>query len=164
MIGVIRLYRAFSLRWKPLVISLLLALGTGLLSAWNTGDSVDAYKTLILPPLAPPSIVFPVVWIILYVLMGLSAYLIFLSKSDRRQSALTIYVIQLIFNALWSPIFFRLEAFLFAFVWLVVLWGLVAMMIGRFTVINKTAARLQLPYLLWLTFAGYLNLAIYLLN
>lgn len=156
--------KTFGVKWKPLLISIVIALGAGALSAWLSGDNMSVYQTLKLPPLAPPGIVFPIVWTVLYILMGISAYLIYQSISENKKSALIVYVIQLFLNALWSPIFFRMEAYLFAFVWLVVLWVFILIMIIKFYPINKTAALLQIPYLLWVTFAGYLNFAIYLLN
>lgn len=158
------MYRLYSLKWKPLVLSLLISLGAGGLSALITGDTMDTYKTLNLPPLSPPGIVFPIVWTILYSLMGISAYLIYTSDSRGKTLALGVYLLQLLINVLWSPVFFNSQNFLLAFLLLVLLWILIAVMIALFYRINKTAALLQIPYLLWVTFAGYLNLAIYLLN
>lgn len=156
--------KALAIKWKPLLGSLLLALGAGLVSAWITGDSRQVYGTLVRPPLAPPAVVFPIVWTALFLLMGVSAHLVYTAAAADKKAALAIYAAQLAVNALWSPIFFKLKLFLFAFIWLVLLWGLVVWMIGRFYQIHKAAAWLQIPYLLWLSFAGYLNWAIYILN
>lgn len=152
------------IKLKPLIISLLISLGVGALSGFLTKDSMDVYKSLVQPPLAPPSILFPIVWTILFILMGISAYLIFISDSPNKSTALTIYAIQLAVNFFWTIIFFNMQMYLFAFIWLVVLWIWIIIMIINFCKINKTAALLQIPYLIWVTFAGYLNLMIFLLN
>jgi tryptophan-rich sensory protein len=148
---------------KPYVISILIPLGVGIFSSLFTRGNMDIYSTINVPPLAPPSILFPIVWTILYILMGVSSGLIYTSgqKSGR---ALTIYGISLFVNFLWSIIFFNLKAFLFAFVWLVLLIFLVAFTIVEYMKINKVAAYLQIPYLLWVAFAGYLSFGIFLLN
>ena len=96
--------------------------------------------------------------------MGISAYLVYESKQEEKYIGLSIYIVQLIFNFLWSIIYFNLGNPLFAFVWLVMLWILVLGMVVSFYKINKTAGLLQIPYLLWITFAGYLNLAVYIIN
>ena len=149
---------------KALIISILISVGVGALSALLTRNSMDVYEKVIQPPLSPPSWIFPVVWTILFVLMGISAYLIYRSDSLYRNSALRIYAIQLVVNFFWSIIFFNLEMYLLSFLWLLLLLLLIILMIMSFFKINKTAAYLQIPYLLWVTFAGYLNLGIYLLN
>jgi len=148
----------------PLIISILIPLILGGLVGFLTSSSVNVYQNLIKPPLSPPSFLFPIAWTILYILMGISAYLIYISDSPYKKNALIIYIIHLIINFSWSFIFFNMQNFLFAFIWLVILWLLVFLMIKYFAKINKAAAYLQVPYLLWLTFAGYLNLAVYLLN
>lgn len=153
-----------SLNLKSLIISILISVGVGAVSALFTMNSMATYNNLVKPPLAPPSWVFPVVWTILFILMGISAYLIYISDSPYKNNALKIYAAQLIVNALWSFIFFNLEMYLFAFIWLLFLLVLIVLMIISFSRINKTAAYLQIPYLLWVIFAGYLNLSIYLLN
>lgn len=121
------------------------------------------YNTLVQPPLAPASIVFPIVWSILYVLMGLS-YGILKSNSLVDSDINFIYYFQLFVNALWSIFFFIFKWRFFAFLWILLLLGLVIVMIIRFYNKNKIAGLLQLPYLLWTAFATYLNLGIYLLN
>ena len=149
---------------KALVVSILISVGVGALSALLTRNSMDVYEKVIQPPLSPPSWIFPVVWTILFILMGISAYLIYISDSFYRNSALRIYATQLVVNFFWSIIFFNLEMYLLSFLWLLLLLLLIILMIMSFFKINKTAAYLQIPYLLWVTFAGYLNLGIYLLN
>ena len=150
--------------FKALVVSILLSLGVGGLSALFTRNSMDVYKDLVKPELAPPSWIFPVVWTILFILMGISAYLVYISDSQYRNSSLKIYAAQLVVNFFWTIIFFNLEMYLLAFVWLLLLWILILLMIASFYKVNKTGAYLMIPYLLWVTFAGYLNLSIYLLN
>lgn len=150
--------------WKALIISLLVSFGVAGLSAFLTNKNMDIYKDLVQPPLAPPGIVFPIVWTILFTLMGISAYMVYKSGGEKIGSALALYGVQLVFNFFWSIIFFNIRNYLFAFIWLIILIGLIAAMIIRFYDINKTAGLLQIPYLLWVLFAGYLNLAIFLLN
>lgn len=149
---------------KALIISILIPIGIGALSGFLTRNSMDVYEKLIQPSLAPPGWVFPVVWTILYILMGISAYLIYIADSIYRVPALKIYAVQLVVNFFWSIIFFNLEMYLFAFIWLLLLLVLIVLMIISFSKVNKIAAFLQIPYLLWVAFAGYLNLGIYLLN
>lgn len=124
--------------------------------------SID-YNSLQKPPLSPPSILFPIVWTILYVLMGIS-YGIIDSKSLIELKTKIIYSLQLFVNATWSLIFFTLKWRLFAFIWIIILDVLVIVMIIDFFKKNKTAGLLQIPYLLWIIFASYLNLEVYLLN
>ena len=147
-----------------LVVSLVISLGTGALAGFLTRNSTQLYSQLNLPPLSPPSWVFPVAWTILYALMGISAYLVYVSKSPCTKTALKIYLFQLIVNFLWSLIFFSAQAYFLAFVWLLFLWLLVFIMIKVFKKVSPTAAFLQLPYLIWLTFAAYLNLMVVFLN
>lgn len=149
---------------KKLTASIAIGLGTGLLSVLLTLGNFKAYSALLQPPLAPPGWLFPVVWTILYILMGVSAYLVYECDTEEKYIGLAVYVLQLIFNFLWLIIFFNIGNLLFAFVWLVFLWVLVLAMTISFYKVNKTAGLLQIPYLLWVTFAGYLNIALYILN
>ena len=153
-----------NLNVKQLAVSLFISLGVGILASILTADSFTVYNGLTKPPLSPPAWIFPVVWTVLYILMGISAYMVYQSDDDYKYVALVIYGVQLVFNFLWSIIYFNLANPLFAFVWLVILWVLIVAMIIRFAKVNKTSALLQIPYLLWVTFAGYLNLSLYLLN
>lgn len=149
---------------KVFVLSILIAVGIGALSGFLTRDSMDRFEALTKPPLAPPGWLFPVVWGILFILMGISAAIIYLSENPQRTRALKVYALQLIVNFFWSILFFNLEARLFAFFWLLLLLALVLLMFFLFKRISPTAAYLQIPYILWLLFAAYLNGAIYLLN
>lgn len=151
------------IQWKKRIICILIPLAVGDFSALLTQNSMQAFDTVTKPPLSPPGWLFPVVWTVLYILMGIASYLVSVSKAPNR-TALTVYGIQLAFNFFWSIIFFNWELYLFAFIWLIVLWVLIVITTFLFSKISKTAGYLMIPYLLWVTFAGYLNLAIYLLN
>ena len=152
---------------KPYIISVVIALAVGGLSAVVTSGSMDVYSKINQPALSPPSTVFPIVWTILFTLMGISAALV-LSYRDTKpedvRRALIVYGINLAVNFLWSIFFFNMQAYLFSFIWLLLLWAVIATMIVLFKKVSPLAAYLQIPYLLWVTFAGYLNLSIYLLN
>lgn len=124
----------------------------------------DVYKSLEKPPLSPPGIVFPIVWTILFILMGISIYRIVRTDNFGVDSLKKLYFVQLIVNAFWTPIFFGLELFGFAFIWLILLLILVVIMTVKFHYIDKVSAYLLIPYIIWLIFAGYLNFSIYLLN
>jgi len=152
---------------KPYIISAAIALAVGGLSSLLTAGNMDLYSRITPPPLAPPSILFPIVWTVLYILMGISAAMIYLEKDKKPKEvsrALIVYAVNLFLNFFWSIIFFNMQAFLFSFIWLVLLWITVLIMIIEFYRIKPIAAKLQIPYLIWLTFAGYLNFAIYILN
>ena len=149
---------------KPYVISIIIALLVGGLSAILTKDNMEVYSTINRPPLAPPASIFPIVWGILFILMGISSAIIYKSHSKDSKKSLTIYAIQLLVNFFWSLIFFNLRNYLFAFIWILFLWLLIIYMIFEFYKTNKIAAYLQIPYLLWVTFATYLTFMIWILN
>ena len=149
---------------KPFLFSILIAVGVGALSGFLTKDAMPAYESLPKSNLTPPSIVFPIVWTILFVLMGISAAIIFRSDSPDRKKCLWLYGIQLAVNFLWSIFFFNLQWFLFSFLWLFLLWLLILATIWNFWEISQTAALLLFPYLIWVSFAGYLNFVIWILN
>lgn len=154
------------IQWKTLILCLAIPLGVGALSALLTMGNMRDYATLNRPPLSPPGWLFPVVWSILYLLMGYASYLIVTSQAaavEKRQ-ALSAYGAQLLANFLWPLLFFGLKWYLVAFFLLIVLWILIYITIRRFSSIWELAGDLLLPYILWVTFAGYLNLGIYLLN
>ncbi|MBR4910979.1 MAG: tryptophan-rich sensory protein [Clostridia bacterium] len=151
---------------KRLIISLLIPLAAGGISAFITRGDMDLYETVERPPLSPPGIVFPIVWTVLYILMGVSLYLIW-NNGDTYAEKSTAYIlfgIQLFLNFIWSPVFFSARQYLPAFVILAVMWIAVLLMILEFGKIYRPAALLQIPYLVWLTIAGYLNMGVYLLN
>lgn len=150
---------------KTYAVSLLIALGVGGVSALLTNMGMENYGAAVKPALTPPDIVFPIVWTILFTLMGISAARIYMSPVSRQRSwGLLIYILQLAANFIWSLIFFNLQAYGFAFFWLIVLWILILLMIISFSKTDKAAAFLQIPYLLWVSFALYLNYMIWMLN
>lgn len=145
-------------KYKPYIVQILLALLVGTIAGFISRGSFNVYNEVIKPPLAPPPVVFPVVWAILYALMGISAGLVY--KKDGQIPF--IYRLQLLVNFFWPIIFFNMEAYLFAFIWIVLLIILVILMIVEFYRVSKPAAFLQIPYLVWLLFASYLNFFIWL--
>ena len=149
---------------KPLVVSLAISLGVGGLSALFTKDNMETYANLAQPPLSPPGWVFPVVWTILYIAMGVAAYLVWVENGPDRDKALWLYGIQLAFNFLWTIIFFNTQRYGFALTWLIALWGLILATIQAFGRENETAAKLLIPYIVWVTFAAYLNAGVWYLN
>lgn len=152
--------------WKPYGFWILVTEAVGALSSWLSREGNKLFQeTIRQPKLSPPPVLFPVVWGILYALMGFSATRIYLSEpSANRSRGLNLYIVQLIVNFFWSLIFFNAQAFGFAFLWLVLLWILVLAMILTFRKTDPVAALLQIPYLLWLTFAAYLNWGVWKLN
>ncbi len=156
----------FKFSLKRFLISIALPLFVGGLSALITRGNMNLYSKIITPKLSPPGWLFPVVWTVLYTLMGISLYLVWNSEAEsyEKQRAFVIFGIQLFLNFIWSPIFFNQQWFLLAFVVLLFLWIFALGMILSFYKISRSAGILQIPYIIWLTFAGYLNLAIYLLN
>ena len=145
---------------------ILLAEGIGALSGWLSRDGMKLYsQTVVQPPLSPPMILFPIVWGLLYALMGIGAARIYLSApSADRSLGLNLFIAQLAVNFFWSPIFFNRQTYGLAFFWLLLLLGLVLAMTLIFRKTDSVAAKLQIPYLMWLTFAAYLNLGVWFLN
>lgn len=152
------------INFKRLLFSILIPLIVGEISALFTKNSMDIYKNLNLPMLSPPGFIFPIVWTILFILMGISAYLISFSEGEEKENAQKIYIIQLILNFIWSIIFFNYNNYVLSFIVLIILWLFILKMIISFYKINPISGYLQIPYLLWVTFAGYLNFMIILLN
>ena len=151
---------------KQIVFWILLSEAVGLLSGLLSREGTALYAELLQkPPLSPPGWVFPVVWTILYGLMGLSAAIIYAAPpTQARSRGLNLFIAQLIVNFFWSPIFFNARAYGFALAWLLLLWVMVLLMALQFRKVDKTAALLQIPYILWLTFAAYLNYGVWQLN
>ena len=147
---------------KIYVKSIAIPVIVGIIIGAITSGSIE-YNTLVKPVFAPPSILFPIVWTILYILMGVS-YGILESNSLVNSEIKFIYYLQLFVNAMWSIIFFVFEWRLFAYIWILILISLVIWMIAKFYNQNKVAGLLQIPYLLWIIFASFLNLSIYILN
>lgn len=151
---------------KLLSVCLIIPLAVGGVAALLTGDGMKTFETLHKPPLSPPGWLFPVVWTLLYVLMGIASYCAAVSgkSQERIKKALVLYGIQLFFNFLWPIFFFNWSMYLFAFGWLAALWLLILATAAYFYRLSKGAGALMIPYFLWVAFAGYLNWGIYLLN
>ena len=151
-------------KYIPYLVSILGTLAIGGLSSIAVMTGLPAYEGLIKPPLTPPAAAFPVVWSILFVLMGIGAARIWLSGSNKRRAALALYGIQLTLNALWSVWFFGFQARFFAFIWLLMMIAAIVLMIKAFSKVDPLDGRIQIPYLLWSLFAAYLNFAVWYLN
>lgn len=151
-----------NIQWKNLTTAIAIPLAVGGLSALLTRDGIRSFDQVTQPALTPPDWVFPIVWTILFILMGIASYLVV--TTDPQPVALALYAVQLVFNLLWSIWFFNLGWYLFSFFWLILLWFLILATTIAFYRISKPAGYLMIPYLLWVTFAGYLNAAIYQLS
>lgn len=149
---------------RPYVIFILINLAAGSLVGWIASGAMQEYAAVQKSALTPPPFVFPIVWTILYVLMGISAALIDQSESPKKAKALRIYAMQLIVNLVWSFLFFNLQMYGLSFFWLLLLWLLIIAMIASFRTISKAAAILQIPYLIWVSFAGYLAFFVWMMN
>ena len=151
---------------KIYAIFILVTESIGALSGFLSRSGMELYSTTFnQPPLSPPSILFPIVWGVLYALMGFGAARIYIAEpSTGRSRAINLYVTQLVVNFFWSLIFFNAQAFGFALIWLLLLWFLVLWMILTFRKVDILAAYLQVPYLIWLAFAAYLNTGVWYLN
>jgi len=149
-----------------LVIALLIPLLVGAISAALSAKGMTTYGTMSKPPLSPPAWLFPVAWTILYIMMGLASYFVYTAEFSwgNKTLALLVYCIQLAMNFMWSIIFFNWNAYLGAFVWLIIMWCMVIFCAVRFFSISRTATYLFIPYILWLTFAAYLNFGTYIIN
>ena len=151
----------------PFAVAIAIPLAVGLLSAFLTRDNMDIYDKINTPPLSPPSLLFPIVWTILYILMGVSSGMIYVKRDyapEIAKTAFYYYGLSLVANFLWSIIFFNFGAFLFALVCLVALLYFIIRTIICYKPISPIAAYFQIPYAIWVGFAGYLNLGIFLLN
>ena len=152
------------IKLKPLLVNLVISLGVGGLSALLTRNSMELYGSLNQPPLSPPGWVFPVVWTVLFALMGIGMAMVVLEGNRESGPAVFLWALQLILNVSWSLLFFNGGKYLTALACLAVLWLVILAMIREFSQFSRTAARMQVPYLLWTAFAGYLNLGIWMLN
>ena len=154
------------IQWKTLLICVAIPLAVGGLAGLLSRGGMEVFASLEKPPLSPPGWLFPVVWTVLYVLMGIASYLVFTSGADRKTvgSALRVYGVQLVVNFLWPIFFFNFGWYLFCFIWLLLLLLLILITFARFWKISIPAACLLIPYLIWVVFAGYLNLGVALLN
>lgn len=156
--------------WQKIKPYLLLGptgLVVGGLAAFLTRNDMDIYSELNQPPLSPPSILFPIVWSVLYLLMGIGAAAVYAKKRtypNEVREAMALYGENLILNFAWNLIFFRFRALLFAFLWLLLLLLVIIRMIIAFRRVRPWAGYLQIPYAAWVAFASYLNLGTWLLN
>lgn len=154
-------------KYKSLIISVIISLSVGGLSAPFAMKNMSLFDEVKKPPLSPPAVLFPIVWTVLYILMGISSAIVFehrVFKKSEAEKGLLIYAVSLVINFFWSIIFFNFRAFTFAFLWLLLLWCVILYMIASFYKVNKLSSYLQIPYLIWVTFAGYLTFAISILN
>lgn len=151
---------------KPLALAILLPLLVGAGASFLSREGFSTFETVNKPPLTPPPYVFAVVWTLLYILMGISSYLVFVARKPQNQTdaALKIYGVSLLLNFIWPLLFFGLGAYLLSFFELLLLWVSVLLTILAYRKINASAAWLQVPYFLWVTFAAYLNFGVFLLN
>ncbi len=150
---------------KRLIKNVAIPLIVGGVAAFFTMEGMEYYKEEVTKPaLTPPPWVFSVVWTILYALMGYASFLVEEDGTGDQKTARTLYFAQLFFNFCWPFVFFNFRWYLFAFAWLLILWFLVLATIRAFYAIESKAGKILIPYLLWLTFAAYLNFAVYLLN
>lgn len=149
---------------KHLIISIVISLSVGLVSSLLTLNNQNIYDFINVPFFAPPGWLFPVVWTILYIILGISSYLIYESNDYEKNSALKSYGVQLFLNFFWSIIFFNFKNFLLAFIWIILLLISIVIMIYKFYKINKSAGLLNIPYFLWALFASVLNFFIIILN
>ncbi len=147
---------------KSYATFILISLAIGGLSAFLTRNSMNIFETVNKPPLAPPAIVFPIVWTVLYILMGVSAARVYIRNPE--SEAIPFFGLNLFFNFFWSLIFFNARAFCFAFLWLIALFAIVLIMTVKFFYEDRAAGLLQIPYCIWLVIAGYLNLFVCLTN
>ena len=154
------------LKPKKLALCLAIPLAVGGVAALLSEPGMRDFAAIEKPALTPPAWVFPVVWTALYLMMGLASYLVAESRCPRDDinTALTVYACQLTLNFFWPMLFFHFKLYLFAFFWLVALWIMVLAAFAIFRKLDRRAGDLLLPYLLWVTFAGYLNFGVYLLN
>jgi tryptophan-rich sensory protein len=152
--------------WKTYAFWILLAQAVGGLSGFLTRKGSQFYaETVVKPALSPPSAAFPIVWSILFLLMGIGAARVYLAPaSNNRSRALSVWLLQLGVNFFWSILFFNLRVYGLSLLWLLLLWVLIIWMILLFYRVDKPAALMQVPYLLWVTFAAYLNWGVWMLN
>lgn len=148
---------------KRFLIILIITFVVGSFFSFLTMNNMEAYMELS-KPVNVPKIIFPIVWTILFILMSISCYIVSNSKSKEKDNAIIIYAVQLVINSIWSLLFFGFDLYLISALWIVLLMIFVIVMIVKFYKINKLSAYLQIPYVIWLIFALYLNVGIYILN
>lgn len=152
--------------WKCYVFWIILCELVGVLSGLLSKDGMEQYmQTVTQPSFAPPPVVFPIVWAILYALMGIGMARIWLYGAvPEKFTAQNLFLVQLILNFFWPLIFFNAMAFGFAFAWIILLWIVVLAMLLAFRKQDRLAGLLQLPYLLWISFAAFLTFTVWMQN
>ena len=157
-------------KYKPYIVSFIVTFGIAALSSYFTGDSSIVYNDIVKPKFSPPGYVFGIVWPILYLLMAVAAGSIYKTENisevakTYKNKAIGLYLVQIIINGIWPVLFFKYEMFLISFIWIIILWILIIFMLIIFKKISNIAAYMIVPYFLWVSFAAYLNLMIYMLN
>ena len=163
--GVVILTVTSNIKWKSLLINIAIPVSVGIISSIIIGGGFDTYSQINQPPWSPPPLVFPIIWSILYIIMGISSYLIVQQADEiKNNKSLIVYAFQLTINFFWPIFFFGFKAYLFSFIWIVLLVVSIITMTFLFYKQNKFAAYLQIPYIIWTIFAAYLNLGVYILN
>ncbi len=154
------------IQWKALLINIVIPLAVGAISGFVTSNTEQIFEQLNKPPLSPPAILFPIVWSILYLFMGISSYIVYTSNFDikQKQNAIKLNAAQLVVNFFWSIIFFGLSLYFVGFIWVLLLIVLVVLLIKTVKPISKYSAFFLYPYLAWICFAAYLSLAIAIIN
>lgn len=150
--------------FKELFKYIFITLLIGVIPSIFVYRNIENYKLLSKPPLSPPSFIFPIVWTIIYILLAISFYRVMNTHNNKKSEAKLIYFIQLVVNALWTPIFFGFNEYFLAFLWIIMLILLVVIMLITFFKIDKISFYLNIPYIIWLLFASYLNFGIFVLN
>lgn len=148
------------------ILAILFPTLVGVLSAFLTSGNMELYQTIVQPPLAPPPIVFPIAWTILYIMMGAASYFSTISSKSLHDwvQANLWYLLQLAMNFLWSIFFFNLKLYLFSLIWLIGMYAAIIVCTVHYFRIDKRAGWLMVPYNIWMAFATYLNLAIVIMN
>lgn len=153
------------INYKLLIICIAIPLIIGAVSAFISMNGMDEFNNVNKPPLTPPGWLFPIVWSILYVMMGVSSYIVLYSNPNKNTAnGMIFYAVQLIFNFFWSIFFFKMGLYTFSFIWLLFLLAFIILTLYYFFKVKKIAGYLLIPYTLWVTFAGYLTLGTAILN
>jgi translocator protein len=152
------------IKWKQVIINIAIHLALGLLVELLTSKSMEIYEQLNKPAIALPGYAFGAVWLVLFILMGISSYIIYVSNSEEREKALRLYGVNLSLVVVWPIIFFTFHLYFFAFIITIIIWGVAFTLVSMFTQISKPAGWILLPYFIWVTYAAYLNLQVLMLN
>lgn len=149
---------------KKLLFFIAIPLLIGILASVICKNDFKLFQSINKPPLSPPAWLFPLIWSILYILMGISSYSVYLTQHSVATTCMIIYFIQLFANFIWTILFFKFKQYLFSFLWIILLLFTITKMTICFYSVDKKSGILQIPYIAWVCFASYLNIAIYYLN